>query len=87
MLYTIADGGDKIAVQFALMYALFCKIEKWWINEIEVPISGDFLLGEYDPDGVMSGHMMVLETIIDILANDSNSHFKEACEHLGVKVK
>ena len=88
MLYTIAEGGEKLINQFALMYALFCKIEKWWILEIEVPISGQFPnLSEEEQQGVMSGNMVVLETIIDILANDSNVHFKEACENLGVPVK
>lgn len=88
MLYAIAEGGEKLINQFALMYALFCKIEKWWILEIEVPISGQFSnLSEEEQQGVMSGNMVVLETIIDILANDSNVHFKEACENLGVPVK
>lgn len=87
MLYTITDGGEKLLIQFAFMYALFCKIEKWWINEIKVSINGDFRLGEYDSDNVMSGHMVVVETIIDILANDSNSHFKEVCEQLGIQMK
>lgn len=82
MLYTITYGCEKLLIQFAFMYAIFCKIEKWLINEIEVSIHGDFRPGEYDSDNVMSGHMVILETIIDILANDSNSHFKEVCEQL-----
>lgn len=87
MLYTITDGGEKLLIQFAFMYALFGKIEKWWINEIELSFNGDFRPGEYDSDNVMSGHMVVVETIIDILANDSNSHFKEVCEQLGIQMK
>jgi hypothetical protein len=87
MLYTIAQGAEQIVEQFALMYSLFSKIEKWWIMEIEVPINGDFEPDKIDQDGIMSGHMIILEIILDILANDSNSHFKEACERVGVEVK
>jgi hypothetical protein len=35
----------------------------------------------------MSGNMVVLQVIIDILMNDSNIHFKEVCKSLGVEVK
>ena len=37
-------------------------------------------------NGVMSGYMVILDAIIDILANDSNKNYKEACEKLGVSV-
>lgn len=62
-------------------------MEKWWILEVEVPISGDFPnLAEEEANGAMSGHMVVLDTFIDILANDSNKNFKEVCERLRVPV-
>ena len=87
MISTITVGTEKIVDQFALMYGLFCKIEKWWILEHEVPISGQFKPEDIDEDGVMSGNMILLEIIIDILVNNSNVHFKEACEKFGVPVK
>ena len=87
MLGSITEGADKLIEQFALMYGLFCKIEKWWILEVEVPISGNFPnLTDEEADGVMSGYMVVLDAIIDILTNDSNKNFKEVCEKLGVPV-
>jgi len=86
MLYTIADGGELLAVPFAMMYGLFCKIEKWWILEVEIPTSAELAPEEIDQDGVISGHMLILDTILDILANNSNIHFKEACEQLGIPV-
>lgn len=88
MMATITEGGEKLIKQFVLMYNLFRKIEKWWILEVEVPISGQFPnLSEEDKNGVMSGYMVVLDAIIDILANDSNKNYKEVCEKLGVPVK
>ncbi len=87
MIVTITVGTENIVEQFALMYGLFCKIEKWWILEYEVPISDKFKPEEIEKDGVMSGNMILLDIIIDILTNNSNVHFKEACEKFGVPVK
>lgn len=88
MLATITEGTDSIVEQFAQMYDLFRRIERWWILEVEVPISGDFPnLTEEEANGVMSGYMVVLDAIIDILATDSNKNFKEICEQLGVPIK
>ena len=87
MISTVTTGTEKIVDLFALMYGLFCKIEKWWILEYEVPISGQFKPEEIVEDGVMSGNMILLDIIIDILANNSNVHFKDACEKLGVPIK
>lgn len=87
MLTTITVGAEKLVDQFCIMYGLFSKIEKWWILEIEVPISGNHNVEEIDHDGVMSGNMILLDIIIDILVNNSNVNFKEVCEKLGVPVK
>ena len=87
MLSTVTEGTEKMDDLFVLMYRLFRKIEKWWILEYEVPISGQYKPEEIDEDGVMSGNMVLLEIIIDILANNSNVHFKEACEKFGIPVK
>lgn len=88
MYGAIVEGGSAIVEQFALLYCLFCKIERWWILEIEVPITDEIPAdAEIDVNGVMSGNMVVLRVIMDILMNDSNSHFKEVCESLGVEVK
>lgn len=87
MLTTITVGAEKLVDQFCMMHGLFSKIEKWWILEIEVPIAGHYKPEEVDHNGVMSGNMILLDIIIDILVNNSNANFKEACEKLGVPVK
>lgn len=88
MYCAIVEGGSAIVEQFALLYCLFCKIERWWVLEIELPITDEIPTdAEIDVNGVMSGNMVVLNVIMDILMNDSNSHFKEVCESLGVEVK
>lgn len=88
MYGAIAEGGSAIVEQFALLYCLFCKIERWWVLEIEVPMTDEIPAdAEIDVNGVMSGNMVVLNVIMDILMNDSNSNFKAVCESLGVEVK
>ena len=88
MYGAIVEGGSAIVEQFALLYCLSCKIERWWVIEIEVPITDEIPAdAEIDVNGVMSGNMVVLNVIMDILLNDSNIHFKEVCESLGVEVK
>lgn len=88
MLTTITEGANELYEQFVLMYNLFRKIEKWWILEVEVPICGQFPnMSKKEMDGVMSGYMVVLDAIIDILANDSNKNYKEVCKQLSVPIK
>lgn len=88
MLHAIAEGGSKYMMQLLALYNLFCKIERWWILEIEVPIEGEIPPDkEIKEDEVMSGNMIILNAVIDILANDSNANYKEVCEAIGVPVK
>lgn len=88
MYSAIVEGGSAIVEQFALLYCLFCKIERWWVLEIEVPMTDEIPAdAEIEVNGVMSGNMVVLNVIMDILMNDSNSNFKAVCESLGVEVK
>lgn len=87
MLTTITVGAAKLVDQFCMMYGLFSKIEKWWILEIEVPIAGNYKPEEVNQEDVMSGNIILLDIIIDILVNNSNIDFKDACEKLGVPVK
>ena len=88
MLQVIADAGSTYLMQLMELYKLFCKVERWWILEIEVPIGGEIPPDhEIKEDEVMSGNMIILNAMIDILANDSNANYKEVCEAIGVPVK
>ncbi len=88
MLDAIAEGGRKYLTQLMELHKLFCKIERWWISEIEVPVVGDIPQEkELVENEVMSGNMIILNAIIDILANDSNANYKEVCEAIGVPIK
>ena len=87
MFQAIGEGGSKYVGQFCKMYDLFCKIERWWIMEVEIPISGDYDPDKIDEMNVMSGHMVILHCILDMLEKDSNAKYKDICDAIGVSVK
>lgn len=89
MLKIIAGGLDEgFYEDFNRMYDLFCKIERWWILEYELPLNPDFdnCDKEIDEDGVMSGNMIVLSAMMDIVNTGSNKLYEEVCKKWGVEV-
>ena len=86
MFSSLAKGLDEaFMVDFFKMYNLFCKIERWWILEIEIPTNPDF--DDKDPadiaaDGVMSGNMIVLSMVVDIVSSGSNKYYEAACQKI-----
>ena len=88
MLHAIAEGGERYLIQLMELYKLFCKIERWLILEMEIPLGDEIPPDkEIKEEDVMSGNMIILNAMIDILANDSNANYKEVCEAIGVPVK
>lgn len=88
MLHAIAEGGERYLIQLMELYKIFCKIERWWILEMEIPLGDEIPPDkEIKEEDVMSGNMIILNVMIDILANDSNANYKEVCEAIGVPVK
>lgn len=90
-MFSIISAGldDGFYEDFVKMQALFCKIEKWWIMEYEIPLNPDFDNNEkeIDWDGVMSGNMVVFYAIMDIVSTGSNKNYEEVCKKLGIEVK
>lgn len=54
---------------------LYRKIEKWWINEIEIPIAGEEVPDGYDADDVTSGMLLTFDTMIDVLYGDKSEEY------------
>lgn len=90
MFTIITDGLDAgFYEDFVNMHALFCKIERWWIMKYEIPLNPDFDNNEKEIEGddVMSGNMVVLSAIMDIVTTGSNKHYEEVCKKLGIEIK
>ncbi|WP_296113393.1 hypothetical protein [uncultured Anaerococcus sp.] len=70
LMLCLSDGFSEDEVKYLVeLIEIYRKIEKWWINEIEIPTSGD-IHGSYDSENVISGQGLILEIIRDILIND-----------------
>lgn len=75
-------GGEDV-VLFSSLLELYQKIDKWWINEIEVPTSAEEIPENYDKDGVCGGQAMLLSIINDIVLGNGGEKYKELlCEIL-----
>lgn len=70
LLFNLSKGFTKYEVNHLVeLIVIYRKIEKWWINEIEISISRD-ISGQYYSENVISGQGLILEIIQDILLND-----------------
>ncbi len=86
MFLIIVQGlPEGVEALFAQMIDLFNRIERWWIIEFEIPISGN--IDDIDFDNIMSGNMLILHAILNITANNSNKDFAEVCELLNIPIK
>ncbi len=64
---------------YIVMIELFEKITKWWIKEIEIPISGDFTVEQYENilwDEVTSVKLEFLKIMFDIAVNNNEEYYK-----------
>ena len=61
---------------FVTLTNLYEKIDRWWINEIEIPTSADEIPEDYDRDGVCGGQAIVLSIINDIVLGNGGEKYK-----------
>jgi hypothetical protein len=66
---------------FSALLDIHSKIDKWWINEIKIPISGE-IPDDYDRENVCGGQAMVLSIINDIVLCNEGAKYKEILESL-----
>lgn len=67
---------------YVKLLELYQKIDKWWINEIEIPISGEVLSEEYDPEQVFGGQAMILSIINDIIFDNNKERYRSLLDEL-----
>lgn len=85
----LTQGLPKdIHLRFSDMISVFNKIEKWWIVEVEIPTNCEFEnIEDADLENVMSGHMLILQLILNIAAKGSNKDFEEICKQFNIPIK
>lgn len=73
LIFCLSEGFSEDEVKYLVeLIEIYRKIDKWWINEVEIPISGD-IHGPYDSENVISGQGLILEIIQDILIDDGKN--------------
>lgn len=83
LLKNLNDGFNEGDVQlFAEMLKLYNKLDKWWINEIEVPISGDDIPEDYDKESVCGGQALILSIINEMVFCNEGEKYKELLKEL-----
>lgn len=83
LLKNLNNGFNETdAKLYVKLLELYQKIDKWWINEIEIPISGEILPDEYDSEQVSGGQAMILSIINDIIFDNNKERYKDLLEEL-----
>lgn len=83
LLKNLNKGFNEQDVKlFSSLLDMYRKIDKWWINEIEIPISGNEIPGDYDMENVCGGQAIVLSIINNIVLGNEGAKYKEVLESL-----
>ena len=68
MARIILEGVPPDDIQwFSRLLDLYGKVDKWWINQIEIPTSGACLPGSYEEDGVANLMLCAFSSVIKSL--------------------
>ena len=62
---------------FNKIISIYTKIDKWWINEIEIPIAGEDVPSDYNRENVYGNQAIVQSAINDIVLENKGVEYKE----------
>ena len=78
LLKNLNEGlGEEDVHLFGDMMRIYNKLDKWWINEIEIPTSADDIPEDYDRNGVCGGQALILSIINEIIFGNEGDKYKE----------
>ena len=64
------------------MLEIYNKIDKWWINEIEIPIIGNDIPEDYNGNEMCGAQAMILSIINSIVLGNKGAEYKEILDKL-----
>lgn len=70
---------DEVRMFFDLLN-MYKKIDRWWINEIEIPCAADEIPCDYDPEGVQSVISGLFDVMVDVLLRGNSDEHKKLIE-------
>lgn len=71
---------------FRSLLELYRKVDKWWINQVEIPLTGEDIPDEYDANGVKGSQAFVLELLNDIVLGKKDA-YKTLIEYVRKKAE
>ncbi len=78
LLKNLNEGfGEEVVQLFGDMMRIYNKLDKWWINEIEIPTSADDIPEDYDRNGVCGRQALILSIINEIIFGNEGDKYKE----------
>jgi hypothetical protein len=81
MFEQLLEGVSQSDIHlFCELLLLYRKIDKWWINEIEIAFVDYEISTDYDRDAVKSGNFIVLEMMLQVLFFNKSPEYKEMYE-------
>ena len=66
--------SEEDAIMFCSLLDLYRKVDKWWINEIEISIAGDISPNGYDYDAVIGGQAIILSLINEVALGKAEAY-------------
>jgi hypothetical protein len=73
---------DEDANLFSDLLNIYGKIDRWWINEVEIAIAGEDVPEDYDKEAVCSGQAVVLSMINNIVLGNGEKRYKELLDEM-----
>ena len=83
LLKNLNDGfTENDAKLFGDMLEIYNKIDKWWINEIEILITENDIPEDYDRNEVCGAQAMILSIINSMVLGNKGAEYKEILDKL-----
>ena len=83
LLKNLNDGFTENDTKlFGDMLEIYNKIDKWWINEIEILITENDIPEDYDRNEVCGAQAMILSIINSIVLGNKGAEYKEILDKL-----
>ena len=83
LLKNLKDGfTENDNKLFGDMLEIYNKIDKWWINEIEIPIIGNDIPEDYNGNEMCGAQAMILSIINSIVLGNKGAEYKEILDKL-----
>lgn len=78
LLKNLNEGFKESDVKlFSDLLSIYSKLDKWWINEIKIPISGEDVPEDYDRESVCGGQAVELSIINSIILANKGNEYKD----------